>query len=80
VGKVSVGGGSILGGLEIFDALSERTGTISEMTGKLQPALDLVQANIPVILIAGGAFIVYQMIQAQKKRVQDHREGKNVGR
>lgn len=80
VGKVAVGGGGILGGLEIFDALSERTGTVSEMTEKLQPAIDLVQANLPVLLIGGGAFLIYQMVKAQKNRVQDHREGKNVGR
>lgn len=80
VGKVAVGSGGILGGLEVFDAFSERTGTISKLTETVQPVIDLVQANLPVILIAGGAFIVYQMWQTQKHRLADHREGKNVGR
>ena len=50
------------------------------MDGFTALMIDLVQANLPVILIAGGAFVVYQMWQTQKKRVEDHREGKNVGR
>jgi len=79
-GKVAVGGGGILGGLEIYDAIADRAEGLSGLTSKVQPILDLVQANIPAILIVGGGFVVYQMWATQKKRVEDHREGKHVGR
>jgi lysozyme family protein len=79
-GKVAVGGGGILGGLEVFDMFSERSGSISAIADSVQPVIGLIQSNLPVILVAGGAFVVWQMLKTQKVRLADHREGKNVGR
>jgi peptidoglycan hydrolase-like protein with peptidoglycan-binding domain len=79
-GRVAVAGGGVLGGLEVFDMVSERSGALSGFAESVQPVLAVVQANIPLILIVGGAFVVWQMLKAQKARLADHREGRNVGR
>ena len=46
---------------------------------RIAPLKETIYAIGPWVGLGLGAFVVYQMYQAKKARVEDHRTGKNAG-
>jgi len=66
-------------------------GTVSEVGEQfegaaeaLEPLRATVEATVgdvlPILVIALGGFLVWQMVRVKRARVEDHRNGRNLGR
>lgn len=83
--KQQVGGGVLAVGGILTAAgkalgLDEGSDTITGAWEAVKPVYDLVEANGIYIVVAIGAFTIWQAYRAKQARVQDEREGKHVGR
>lgn len=83
--KQQVGGGVLVGGGLLTAAgkalgLDEGTSTITGAWEAVKPVYDLIEANGLYIVIALGAFTIWQAYRAKQARVEDEREAKHVGR
>lgn len=80
------GAGAVVAATGTVVAVSEALGQAESQLGALQRVLDAVGPLMdtalsygPYVLIALGAFIVWQMHKAKAARVDDERTGKNAG-
>lgn len=58
----------------------DEDGTLLGVWQAVEPVIEMVKANGPILLAVFGGFIVWQAYRAKQARVEDEREGKHVGR
>ena len=82
--KQQVGGGLLAAGGVATAATKvlgvDEDGNFLDAWAAVQPVIELIEANGIYIAIGLGAFIIWQAHRAKQARLQDEREGKNVGR
>lgn len=80
-------GGVVLGGagaagtvVEHLDTAEQGVGLMERVQRALWPFWDTISDYLPMILIGVGVAVVWQMHRIRKARVEDHRQGRNLGR
>lgn len=78
------------GALTATGALAGIGGSIEDLQGELgkfqnlfdtiEPLVEFVKSSAPILLLALGAYVVYQQVVLKRRMVEDYREGKYVGR
>lgn len=77
---VVVGGTGALGvGLQTVGALGEHLDSAQGVVDKIAPLKDALAAAGPWVMVGLAGFVIWQMVKAQRARVDDHRTGKNAG-
>jgi hypothetical protein len=77
---VVVGGTGLVGiGAQALDALSSQADGAGDLLSKIQPLQDMVIAAGPWIMAGLAIYVGWQMVKAQRARLDDHRTGKNAG-
>tara|TARA_Y100000593_G_scaffold83521_1_gene157497 strand:- start:20333 stop:21502 length:1170 start_codon:yes stop_codon:yes gene_type:complete len=78
-GAVGLGGAGLGLALEGIQGASDSLGAVDGLVSRIAPLKETIYAIGPWVGLGLGAFVVYQMYQAKKARVEDHRTGKNAG-
>lgn len=79
-GGVLTAGGAVTG---IGGGLEKIEGELGRFRGifdTVEPIIEFVKSAAPILLLAVGAYVVWQQIVLKRKMVEDYREGKYVGR
>ena len=79
-GAVVAATGTVVAISEALEATESQLGAMQRILDGVQPLMDTALSYGPYLLIALGAFIIWQMHKAKAARVEDERTGKNVGR
>lgn len=75
-----VGGTGVVGvGLQALDGLGDQLDAAQGLLDQIEPLKEAVVAAGPWVMGAMAAYIIWQMVKAQRARVDDHRSGKNAG-
>lgn len=80
VGGVAIVGGGLLGSVAKALGIGEEDTSVTAVWEAVEPVWELVQTNGAYMALAIGVFVIWQAHKAKSARVQDEREGKNVGR
>lgn len=75
-GYATVAGGAVAALTGAGEHIEKAKGVMAEFSG----LIDTVKAISPWLLLALGAYVVYQQVIVKRSAVQDYREGKYVGR
>lgn len=77
---VVVGGTGAVGiGLQAVEAINGQLDDATGLLAKIEPLQDMVIATGPWVMAGLAAYVVWQMVKAQRARLDDHRTGKNAG-
>jgi len=77
---VVVGGAGAIGAaVQGIEALGGQLEAAQGVLAMLEPLKDSLIAAGPWVMMGVAGFVVYQMVLAQKARLDDHRSGKNAG-
>lgn len=80
VGWLVGGGGGLFAATEALDGIKGQIGQLEGLLDRVDPLMETVMSLSPYLLLAVGAYVVWQQWSIKKARVQDHREAKHVGR
>jgi hypothetical protein len=76
---VGAAGGGVAAVIDVLKP-DELAGQFTGLWGSVQPAIEAMKDMSPYVALGLGAYILYQLFFVDKVRVEDHREGKHVGR
>jgi hypothetical protein len=77
VGGLVAAGGALGAVTDALDGVQAQLDSLTGLTGLLDDLMQSVAGVSPWLLLAMGAYIVYQQWSVKKSRVEDHRTGKN---
>lgn len=77
-GYVLAGTGVVTGGGKLLDEVDKNSATLTRIADTLAPLVNFVQDNFWLLLIAGGAFVVWKSGVLKNIRLEKHQTGKDV--
>ena len=77
-GYVIAGTGIVTGGGKLLEEVDKNSATLGRVSEALSPLISFVQDNFWILLIGGGAFIVWKSGILKRIRLEKHQTGKDV--
>lgn len=76
-GGLLVAGGGLTTITQTLDDVTSQIDGLQGVIGQAQEIIESASGIWPVLLIAVGAYVIYQQVAVQRARVDDHKTGKN---